>query len=310
MRPREKSRRGFRRQQKGLVRRSLRGSAAGAGGSFFESENHRRRPGHRGHGAHRTGNCSASAAGLDGRQIGDCAVSEKARRKRLSHILLAALLTVGADHYRQEGDRHRRRRHGPGFVERHWADLPNLDRLRHRGSYSHLATTTPPQSPVAWSTFITGLDPGRTRHLRFRASRPDDARTCIFRPTRRSDRVSVFRSGRMSCRCRVRMWCRCAKGGHFGSICRSEGIPVTIVRIPANYPPSAAGNELAGMGTPDLRGTQGTFSYYTDDPAENVARGGRRSDSKVEVSTAATSTCVWKARPIRCARIMLTPRCS
>jgi predicted AlkP superfamily phosphohydrolase/phosphomutase len=48
----------------------------------------------------------------------------------------------------------------PVFVERHWADLPNLARLRQRGSYSHLETTDPPQSPVAWSTFITGLDPG------------------------------------------------------------------------------------------------------------------------------------------------------
>jgi len=48
----------------------------------------------------------------------------------------------------------------PAFVERHWADLPNLARLRQRGSYSHLETTDPPQSPVAWSTFITGLDPG------------------------------------------------------------------------------------------------------------------------------------------------------
>ena len=27
-----------------------------------------------------------------------------------------------------------------------------------------------------------------------------------------------------------------------------------------------AGEALAGMGTPDLRGTQGTFTFYTDDP--------------------------------------------
>ncbi len=47
----------------------------------------------------------------------------------------------------------------PGFVERHWADLPNLSRMRERGSFTRLATTTPPQSPTAWSTFITGLDP-------------------------------------------------------------------------------------------------------------------------------------------------------
>ena len=62
----------------------------------------------------------------------------------------------------------------PEFVERHWTDLPNLARLRDRGSFARLATTTPPQSPVAWSTFITGLDPARARDFRFRASRSAD----------------------------------------------------------------------------------------------------------------------------------------
>src|ERR1700683_2037825 len=47
----------------------------------------------------------------------------------------------------------------PNFVARHWSDLPNLSHLRDQGSFSKLATTTPPQSPVAWSTFSTGLDP-------------------------------------------------------------------------------------------------------------------------------------------------------
>ena len=47
----------------------------------------------------------------------------------------------------------------PGFVEAHWADLPNLSKLSQDGKFSRLATTAPPQSPVAWSTFATGLDP-------------------------------------------------------------------------------------------------------------------------------------------------------
>src|ERR1700690_4620606 len=47
----------------------------------------------------------------------------------------------------------------PGFLERHWSELPNVARLRDRGSFRRLGTTTPPQSPVAWSTFITGMDP-------------------------------------------------------------------------------------------------------------------------------------------------------
>ena len=47
----------------------------------------------------------------------------------------------------------------PGFLERHWKELPNVARLRDTGGFRRLKTTTPPQSPVAWSTFITGLDP-------------------------------------------------------------------------------------------------------------------------------------------------------
>src|SRR5579863_2220565 len=48
----------------------------------------------------------------------------------------------------------------PNFVEHHWNNLPNLDKLRKEGEFKRLETTMPPQSPVAWSTFITGMDPG------------------------------------------------------------------------------------------------------------------------------------------------------
>ena len=48
----------------------------------------------------------------------------------------------------------------PTFLERHWKDLPNLQALASSGDFQRLATTTPPQSPVAWSTFSTGLNPG------------------------------------------------------------------------------------------------------------------------------------------------------
>ncbi|MDX9776865.1 MAG: alkaline phosphatase family protein, partial [Petrimonas sp.] len=38
--------------------------------------------------------------------------------------------------------------------------LPNLTRLAERGMFSVLETSTPPQSPVAWSNFISGGNPG------------------------------------------------------------------------------------------------------------------------------------------------------
>jgi hypothetical protein len=38
--------------------------------------------------------------------------------------------------------------------------LPNCKRLVDMGSFSPLATSNPPQSPVAWSNFISGTNPG------------------------------------------------------------------------------------------------------------------------------------------------------
>ena len=155
----------------------------------------------------------------------------------------------------------------PAFVERHWADLPNLARLRQRGSYSHLETTYPPQSPVAWSTFITGLDPAEHGIFDFVHRDPVTLEPYLSTDKTIGPRFTLHlgpwelplsRSRVVSLR----------KGRAFWEYLSDRGIPVNIVRIPANYPPSEAGRELAGMGTPDLRGTEGTFSYYTDDPAE------------------------------------------
>src|SRR5208283_4373306 len=59
------------------------------------------------------------------------------------------------------------------------------------------------------------------------------------------------------------------KGRAFWEILSDAGIPVTVVRMPTNYPPiESAGVAIAGMGTPDLEGTFGTFTFYTDDPFE------------------------------------------
>src|SRR5712691_13359725 len=40
--------------------------------------------------------------------------------------------------------------------------LPNLAKLRAMGTFRPLRPTVPAQTPVSWSTFSTGIDPGRT----------------------------------------------------------------------------------------------------------------------------------------------------
>ena len=51
----------------------------------------------------------------------------------------------------------------PGLAERYMAEgkLPNLSRLREQGGFHRLRTTFPALSPVAWSTFATGVNPAR-----------------------------------------------------------------------------------------------------------------------------------------------------
>src|SRR5438270_8841689 len=51
----------------------------------------------------------------------------------------------------------------PALAERYMAEgkLPNLRKLREEGDFQRLRTTFPALSPVAWSTFATGVNPAR-----------------------------------------------------------------------------------------------------------------------------------------------------
>jgi len=50
------------------------------------------------------------------------------------------------------------------LVEQYMAEgqLPNLAKLRADGAYAPLLPTNPPQTPVSWSSFATGTNPGKT----------------------------------------------------------------------------------------------------------------------------------------------------
>src|SRR6185503_19687000 len=62
-------------------------------------------------------------------------------------------------------------------------------------------------------------------------------------------------------------------GQPFWEELEGHGVRTEIMRMPANFPPSgSATRELSGMGTPDLLGTYGTFSFFTSEP---FAFGGR-----------------------------------
>lgn len=144
--------------------------------------------------------------------------------------------------------------------------MPNFAKLAAMGSFKPLTTAIPPQSPVAWSNLITGMNAGghgifdfihrdpKTMELYFSASRVEPPKHSLSL----GKWVVPLGSGSAE---------QLRQGKAFWQILDDHGVPNSVFRIPSNFPPvPAKGETLSGMGTPDLRGTYGTFTYYTDSP--------------------------------------------
>ena len=148
----------------------------------------------------------------------------------------------------------------PKLTERWMAEgkLPNLKALAENGYYRHLRTTFPPLSPVAWSTFATGVNPAKHNIFDFLNR---DLRT--YAPELSSARVT---GSNVELR---------RKSKPFWEILGSRGIRSTILRIPVTFPAVPfEGRMLSAMSTPDLRGTQGSFSWFTSDAKQHEVEGG------------------------------------
>ena len=144
--------------------------------------------------------------------------------------------------------------------------LPNLQRMAEGGAFSPLETAIPPQSPVAWSDFITGLDSGGHGIFDFLHRDPETMvpflSTTLTEPPGRT-----LTLGRWEIPLGGGEVVLLRQGVPFWELLEEQGVPTTIVRIPANFPPSGtAGRELSGMGTPDILGGNGTYSLFTTAP--------------------------------------------
>ncbi|MFO1003221.1 MAG: alkaline phosphatase family protein [Planctomycetaceae bacterium] len=161
----------------------------------------------------------------------------------------------------------------PGRVRRLMAEgrLPNFQRLAETGTFSDLATTLPPISPVAWSSFQTGVNPGKHNIYDFLNR---DVRTYL--PELSSARIVEGQATGW------RKWFGSSttvrllrKSQPFWKILGDYGTFSTILRVPITFPPERFfGLSLSAMCTPDLRGTQGSFTLFTTDPDEARATTG------------------------------------
>ena len=177
----------------------------------------------------------------------------------------------------------------PGLTEAWMAEgfLPNFAKLRQQGHYQPLPTTNPAQSPVAWSSFATGLNPGAHGIFDFLSRNPQtygpDYSIASVTPARQLQMFGLqlpLDSGSIANR-RV--------GTPFWVSAEREGQPASVLRVPVTYPPDPITRMLSGMGVPDLLGTQGTFTVYTTDEVAPETTGGRQIqvkpvDGRVEVA--------------------------
>jgi predicted AlkP superfamily phosphohydrolase/phosphomutase len=157
----------------------------------------------------------------------------------------------------------------PVILDRLMAEgrMPHFAALAREGSYQRLGTSNPPQSPVAWSNFVTGRDPGGHGVFDFVHRDPasyqpissatppvDDSGTALeffgWVIPLSSPEIVNSRSG-------TPWW----------DVLVAHGVDTEVYRIPGNYPvPESRAKVLAGMGTVDMRGGYGTYTLLSDRP--------------------------------------------
>lgn len=143
----------------------------------------------------------------------------------------------------------------PRIVDRLFeaGQLPHLARIRELGGYARVRTTYPAQTPVAWSSFATGLNPGG--HGIFDFLRRDPQTYFPTLALNRYEQKNMFTAP---------MAVNLRRGPAVWDVLAQAGLPAVVLRCPCTFPPrEIEGRMLAGVGVPDLRGGLGTSTYYT-----------------------------------------------
>jgi predicted AlkP superfamily phosphohydrolase/phosphomutase len=188
------------------------------------------------------------------------------RRQGFKHARIRKLIFLGLDGL------------DPRLTERFLAEgkLPNLAKLKDAGSYRRLRTTFPSLSPVAWSTFATGVNPAKHNIFDFlnrnlKSYVPELSSARVGKP-RRVLKLGRFRVPLSRPPVELRR-----KSQPFWKLLGDHNIGSTILRVPITFPPEKFnGRLLSAMCTPDLRGTQGSFSHFSTRLEQTTYEGGSR----------------------------------
>lgn len=165
-------------------------------------------------------------------------------------------------------------------------ELPHFAALAEAGHFQPLATTNPPQSPVAWASFATGRGPGQHGIYDFLRRDPvtygpafSISETVPGRTLRLFGSELPLTDAKILNR---------RRGETFWERFEDAGQRATVLRVPVTFPPDPVHRMFSGMGVPDLLGTQGTYTLYSTRPAGDAL---------------SSSTRVVRVRPYRDGRI-------
>lgn len=191
-------------------------------------------------------------------------ISKKARTRRVVIIGLDGLEPKLVDKYIAAGK------------------MPNMKKLSETGSFSRLGTTLPALSPVAWSSFQTGVNPGAHNIFDFLTR---DKRHCLPRlsstETNTITKVTNFLGIKFKhAKTEVSIT---RKSQPFWKILGKHGVFSNVIRVPISYPPEKFnGNVLSAMCTPDLKGTQGSFTSFTTRSKEASSQSGEATGGTIK----------------------------
>jgi predicted AlkP superfamily phosphohydrolase/phosphomutase len=150
--------------------------------------------------------------------------------------------------------------------------MPEFAKLAAEGSFQSLGTINPPQSPVAWSSFATGMDPGGHGIFDFIHRDPKTYMPVPSGTTLTEDDPAFIKLFGYVIPLGGEEAANARSGTPFWDLLSEAGVQTEIYRIPGNYPvPDSDALTLSGMGTVDMRGEFGKVTWYTDDAFMSTA---------------------------------------
>jgi predicted AlkP superfamily phosphohydrolase/phosphomutase len=140
--------------------------------------------------------------------------------------------------------------------------LPNLSKLASTGTVKPLATTHSPESPTAWASFATGVNPGKHNIYDFLVRDTNTYLPDLGMVRREPAKfilgyLPIARPKLFSLRGGTSFWVTAGQAG----------VRSSILTVPVTFPPEDVpnGELLSGLPLPDIRGTMGTFYYFATD---------------------------------------------